>query len=96
MSFWIKLTFILVEVALVVAFGVTTFTSRLNIAATLEWVIAFIFTFYIVSFFLDLVPAIKTKGRNDRFVKTSPRQMEDAGASDETRAYHRGQPPINF
>lgn len=31
-------------------------------AAVLEWTIAFIFTFYILSFFVDLIPAVRTKG----------------------------------
>lgn len=66
-----------------------TFTGRTNNAAILEWIISFVFTFYIISFFLDLLPAIRTKNRDSRFVKTTPRQMEESGAADETRDYRR-------
>lgn len=64
-SFWIKLSFILLEVALAVAFAVTSWKKHYNVAACLEWAIAFIFTFYAFSFFVDLLPAVKT--RNGRF-----------------------------
>ena len=61
MSFWVKLLFILLEVALAVAFGVCSRGSRRNVAAVLEWLIAVIFTGYILSFFLDLLPSVRTK-----------------------------------
>lgn len=32
-----------------------------NAAAVLEWAVAFIFTFYVFSFFIDLLPAVHTK-----------------------------------
>jgi len=62
-SFWIKLTFILVELVLAIAFA-STFSndSHQDVAAILEWVIAFIFTGYALSFLIDLVPAVKTHG----------------------------------
>ncbi|RYP61346.1 hypothetical protein DL769_007759 [Monosporascus sp. CRB-8-3] len=61
-SFWIKLVFILVELGLLVAFGVTMGYDLYDAAAILEWVIALIFSFYIFSFFVDLLPAIHTGG----------------------------------
>jgi len=60
-SFWIKLVFILVEVALAVAFAVCNFRNAYNAAAVLEWAVAFVFTFYVASFFIDLLPAVHTK-----------------------------------
>lgn len=67
-SFWIKLVFILVELALAIAFGV--FLGRdPNTAAVLEWIVAFIFSFYVFSFALDLWPAVHTKDPAMRFVK---------------------------
>ncbi|KAL9099580.1 MAG: hypothetical protein Q9187_009477, partial [Circinaria calcarea] len=60
-SFWIKLAFIIVEVALAIAFGVCSFRGNPNAAAVLEWVIALIFTFWVLSFFIDLLPAMRTK-----------------------------------
>ena len=60
-SFWIKLDFILIEVALAIGFGSCNFKKAYNAAAVLEWAIAFIFTFYVLSFFVDLIPAVGTK-----------------------------------
>jgi len=60
-SFWIKLVFILVEIALAIVFAVTNFKNISNVAAVFEWIIAFIFTFYVLSFLLDLLPSVKTK-----------------------------------
>lgn len=57
LSFWAKLVFILVEIALAIVFGVTNFKKASDVAACFEWAIAFIFTFYVFSFFIDLVPA---------------------------------------
>ena len=61
-SFWIKLVFILIEVVLAIAFGTCNFKKIYNAAAILEWAIAFVFTFYVLSFIYDLIPAIKTRG----------------------------------
>jgi len=63
-SFWIKLAFILIEVVLAIAFGVCNFRDKWDEAAVLEWAIAFIFTFYVFSFFIDLIPAVHTKARH--------------------------------
>ncbi|KAK0652231.1 Frag1/DRAM/Sfk1 family-domain-containing protein [Cercophora newfieldiana] len=60
-SFWIKLAFVVVEILLAIAFVACTFTKNFNPGAVLEWVIAFIFSFYVFSFYVDLYPAVKTK-----------------------------------
>ncbi len=60
-SFYIKLAFIIVEVALAIAFAVCTATQHYNAGAILEWVIAFIFSAYVFSFYVDLYPAAATK-----------------------------------
>jgi len=60
-SFWVKLMFILVEIALAIVFVATNFTNTDNVAAVFEWIIALIFTFYVLSFLLDLIPSVKTK-----------------------------------
>jgi Frag1/DRAM/Sfk1 family len=57
-SFWFKLSFTLVEFALAIAFG-STMASQPNAAAVCEWTIAFIFTFYQLSFVLDLSPSVR-------------------------------------
>ena len=58
-SFYIKLTFIVVELALCIAFGVLSDRKRYNPAAVVEWTIALIFTFYVWSFAIDFIPAVR-------------------------------------
>lgn len=60
-SFWIKLFFILVELALAVVFIALSFTGYRNAAAILEWTVSFVFTFYVLSFIVDLSPSVRTK-----------------------------------
>ncbi|KAF4336178.1 sfk1 [Fusarium beomiforme] len=69
-SFWVKLTFILVELFLIIAFGVCSRVKKRNAAAVLEWTISFIFTFYAVSFVIDLYPAVRTKSPDARYQKS--------------------------
>ncbi|KAI1263816.1 hypothetical protein F5Y18DRAFT_116822 [Xylariaceae sp. FL1019] len=66
-SFWVKLAFILVEVALVIVFVVFSFRKDYTHAAIFEWIISLVFTFYVMSFIIDLWPAVATKqgGRYD-------------------------------
>jgi len=66
-SFWIKLAFIFIELALAIAFGVESDRSVYNRAAVLEWTISLIYIFYIWSFIIDFLPATHTKHKNDRF-----------------------------
>lgn len=60
-SFWIKLVFILVEFSLAVCFVGTGWTHHKNEAAVFEWVVAVIFTAYVLSFVVDLLPSVRTK-----------------------------------
>jgi hypothetical protein len=64
MSFWIKLVFILLEIALAIVFAVCTFRGNKNVGAIIEWVIALVFTFWVLSFFVDLLPAVRTRHHN--------------------------------
>lgn len=68
-SFWIKLSFILIEFFLACVFAGTTFTHHHDVTAVFEWTIAFVFTFYILSFALDLYPAVYTRSYSQRFSK---------------------------
>ncbi|KAL8954062.1 MAG: hypothetical protein Q9222_000119 [Ikaeria aurantiellina] len=63
-SFWVKLFFIITEFVLAAVFIATTFTTNRNIAAVFEWVIALIFTFYVLTFFVDLLPASRNTQKN--------------------------------
>jgi hypothetical protein len=78
-SFWMKLAFIIIEIALAIrkldpddfalcrtntfkAFGIfETKNDHQNAGAILEWTIAFVFTGYILSFVMDLLPAVRSK-----------------------------------
>lgn len=80
-SFVMKATFIVVEIALAIAFGVTgRHKNQRNVSSVLEWgmsmssplfvysiqlltlaVIAFIFTGYVLSFVVDLLPSVRTR-----------------------------------
>lgn len=61
MSFWIKLAFIIVEIILAIVFASTSYTHHENEAAIFEWIVAFVFTFYVLSFVVDLLPSVRTK-----------------------------------
>ena len=79
MSFWVKLIFIIVELGLAVGFVICTFTGRYNPGAVLEWVIALIFTFWVLSFLLDLLPAVRTQHRRDQAGAPQLEMGEGAG-----------------
>jgi len=85
MSFWIKLSFIIIEVILAVAFASCNWKNYYNAAAVLEWAVSFIFTFYIFSFFIDLIPAVHSKHSNRKFGRgmneTEMQQEANDGAS---------------
>jgi hypothetical protein len=79
-SFWVKLVFVVVELLLAIGFVATNFRKSYNAAAILEWIIAFIFSFYVFSFFIDLWPAVKTErgiGFKSTGMNMSPRPMEE-------------------
>ncbi|KAH7166229.1 Frag1/DRAM/Sfk1 [Dactylonectria macrodidyma] len=75
-SFWVKLGFIIVELSLCVAFAACSLTKNRNSAAVLEWIISFIFTFYVFSFVIDLYPAVRTKNPDARFPKPIARDTD--------------------
>ncbi|CAK1368242.1 hypothetical protein CB0940_11085 [Cercospora beticola] len=77
-SFWIKLAFIFVELALAISFGVMSNQGNYNRAAVLEWVISLIYIFYQWSFIIDFLPATRTRNKTDRYpapVKRSDDEM---------------------
>lgn len=65
-SFFIKLFFIIVELALAIAFVTCAKSkdmSRRDPSAVLEWTISFVFTGYVLSFVVDLLPSVRTRTR---------------------------------
>jgi hypothetical protein len=84
-SFIIKVTFAIIEIALAIAFGICTKSkdkSKKNTGAILEWVIAFVFTGYVLSFVVDLLPSVRTRthvpqGEKHASMMTTPRDSGD-------------------
>lgn len=61
MSFALKFFFIVVEFALAVAFGTMSARDEHHDATAIcEWIVAFIFPFYVFSFAFDLYPGVDT------------------------------------
>ncbi|KAE9977356.1 hypothetical protein EG328_002088 [Venturia inaequalis] len=79
-SFWVKLAFGIIEVGLAIGFGVENQRKRYNTAAILEWVIAFVYTFFVFSFFLDFIPAVRTKHHQSRETEDQMAMNESAVA----------------
>lgn len=79
LSFWVKLTFVVVELGLAIGFGVTRNRGDFDNSAILEWIVALVFSFYVFSFIIDLWPAVATRngGRYDLRPMTT-REMEEA------------------
>ncbi|KAF3934016.1 hypothetical protein ABW19_dt0200451 [Dactylella cylindrospora] len=71
-SFWAKLIFFVVEFGLAVAFGILMSQRRHNAGAILEWVTAFVFTGYLMSFLFDLLPAARSNTGQFKDMKGSP------------------------
>ncbi|KAI9839645.1 MAG: hypothetical protein M1819_002271 [Sarea resinae] len=66
-SFWLKLAFIIIEVGLAIGFGIChNSNTHRDAAAILEWIIALVFTFYVLTFFVDLLPAVRSKNSTIR------------------------------
>jgi len=85
LSFWLKLVFIVVEVGLAVAFGVLNKKKRWNNAAIVEWVIALIYTFWVLSFVVDFLPAGSPE--HHHMGGTSGPNMEEAAIANEGIAH---------
>lgn len=88
-SFWIKLAFIIVELALAIAFGVCGNQKKYNVGAVLEWTISFIYFFYVLSFFIDFLPAVRTKHHQSHETEMDMAMENGDGAADGDR-YYRG------
>jgi hypothetical protein len=101
-SFWVKLAFIIFEICLCVAFGVCSKKHIWNVAAVLEWTIAFVYCFFVLSFFMDFLPVILSNGQQSH--ETEMQNAEEGGmrgmgdGAAESGQYFRGNPspaPVN-
>jgi len=89
LSFWIKLAFILVEAAFAIVFAATSWNNHENVAAVFEWIVALVFTFYILSFALDLWPSVRSKHHIPQG------WQEREAALEKTAERNNGMPPAN-
>ncbi|KAM0802820.1 Frag1/DRAM/Sfk1 family-domain-containing protein [Usnea florida] len=81
LSFWLKLMFIIVEVIFAIIFAATSFNSKQNVAAVFEWIVAFVFTFYVLTFFIDLLPAARSTQEHSNAELMHPKRAENVGAT---------------
>jgi hypothetical protein len=91
-SFWVKLIFILVELTFAIVFAVTNFKGVSNVAAVFEWIVAFTFTFYVLSFLLDLLPSVQTRHHIPQGYKGGPMDvgMSATSAQLDTNGEYQG------
>ena len=78
-----KLSFILIEVALAIVFGVTQKYSKYNISAIVEWVVSLIYILFVWSFIIDFLPATHTRRPENRFPKVRRNNDEEAQKTQE-------------
>jgi hypothetical protein len=86
-SFWLKLTFIIIEVCLAIAFGTLNTKGDYNNAAILEWIVALVYTFFVLSFFLDFIPAVRTKHHQSAEIEDQVAMKESAVAGGPAAGY---------
>ena len=79
------------EVIFAIVFAATTFTKQQNVAAVFEWIIAFVFTFYVLTFFVDLLPAARSTQEHSnaelmrlKGVENGAPMMEETAHNNET------------
>ncbi|KAK6510942.1 hypothetical protein TWF506_010031 [Arthrobotrys conoides] len=71
-SMWTKLAFFVVELGLAVTFGILMRNRKHNAGAIVEWVLGILFTGYLLSFNLDLLPAAKSYTGQFKDVELTP------------------------
>jgi hypothetical protein len=67
---------------------VCNFKKATNAAAVLEWAVAFVFTFYVFSFFIDLLPAVR--GKNYASERTAMEMEQNDPAANSERVKNDG------
>jgi len=90
LSFWAKLTFIIVEILLAIVFGATSFKGNKNVAAVFEWIIALVFTFYVLTFFMDLLPAGRSAQERTNVEHMRKREAENGVQMMDGNGYSNG------
>ena len=95
-SFYYKLAFIIVEVALAIPFGVLeSKVEHVNVAAILEWVIAFVFTGYVFSFMIDLIPGFRNHHMQSHYTNRKSITSPDLNDPEMSPTHHKSGAPTN-
>jgi hypothetical protein len=94
-SFWIKLAFIIIEVGLAIGFGVsnTNGNHSYNTAGILEWVVALVYSFYVMSFFLDFLPVQRRNNKGNSMTSEEMAMRDSAVAYPGRESYTGGEIP---
>jgi len=79
-----KAVLLVVEGVLSIGFAVCLGMRSATAGAVLEWVIAFLFTFYVLTFFFDLRPKARTRGALAK-EKALSEGMSEGRAEEEAR-----------
>ena len=79
-SFWAKLIFIIVEVIFAIILAATSFNKKQNVAGVFEWSISLILTLYVLTFFIDLLPAARSKQEHTNIERMHMREAENGTA----------------
>ncbi|KAL2118280.1 hypothetical protein VTJ04DRAFT_7940 [Mycothermus thermophilus] len=79
-SFYIKLAFVIIEFTLSAAFMACLWVRRFDPAAVLEWIIAVIFSAFILSFVMDLYPAAAKRTPASAAAATQEKESRDVAA----------------
>jgi len=59
LSWWMKFIFMVIEVALAIVFGALNRYKKWDYAAIVEWIIALVYTIWVLSFVVDFLPAAR-------------------------------------
>lgn len=87
--------FIIVEVIFAIIFAVLTFDEQENVGAVFEWIIALVFTFYVLTFFIDLLPAVRTTQEQTNAELMRLKRAENGGPMMEETANTNGTTTTN-
>lgn len=66
-SAYTKLGFIVIEGILGVAYWYVFIAKNWDAGAAIEWAVSYVFSFYILSYLFDFLPALTTKDKSCRF-----------------------------
>ena len=90
LSFWAKLVFVIVEILLAAVYAGTAWDDKQNVAAVFEWLVALIFTFYVLTYFMDLLPASRGAQEHTNEELMHKREVENGNVMVDGAGYSNG------